>query len=94
MVGIQVRRQLAATLSTAQFPSAGSMIIPWSTSLIVMPRAYATWAGNELPIEAEWQFAARDGLGEAEFAWGDVLAPATATWRTRGKARSLTRTSI
>jgi formylglycine-generating enzyme len=38
--------------------------------------AYAKWAGKELPTEAEWEFAARGGLSEAEFAWGDELTPA------------------
>jgi formylglycine-generating enzyme required for sulfatase activity len=37
--------------------------------------AYAAWAGKSLPTEAEWEFAARGGLEQAEFAWGDELTP-------------------
>ncbi len=38
-------------------------------------QAYAHWAGKDLPTEAEWELAARGGLENAEFAWGDELMP-------------------
>jgi len=44
--------------------------VSWNDAL-----AFCRWSGTRLPTEAEWEFAARGGLAQARFPWGDELEP-------------------
>ena len=61
-------------------PDHPAVHIAWYDAL-----AYCTWAGLNLPTEAQWECAARGGLSRARFPWGNAMMPnsehAMNTWQ-------------
>ena len=56
--------------STDARPNHPAVHVSWNDAA-----EYCRWSGKRLPTEAEWEYAARGGLEQKIYPWGDELTP-------------------
>lgn len=63
--------------------------LPITQLTIADMQAYADFYGKQIPTEFEWEKAARGGLSDASYPWGNTIEPAHANYNHEGHLNAM-----